>query len=162
MRLQLVSLLATLSLALASQLPLVPGGLYGDSFDASAADPASTLSSGGAGPLRIELPYAAADALGGKQSIADQIAAQGGRHVVVTHQEFPEMSLRVRQVSRGAGAAQALAQDDPEAFCDPSVTSWSGYIDTIDGKSLFFIFFESRRDPDKDPLILWTNVSTDL
>jgi carboxypeptidase C (cathepsin A) len=30
-------------------------------------------------------------------------------------------------------------------------------IDTIDGKSLFFYFFESRSSPEKDPVLLWTN-----
>ena len=28
-------------------------------------------------------------------------------------------------------------------------------VDLIDGKSLFFYFFESRRDPSKDPVLLW-------
>lgn len=28
-------------------------------------------------------------------------------------------------------------------------------VDTIDGKSLFFYFFESRDNPSKDPVLLW-------
>ncbi|ORY34286.1 Alpha/Beta hydrolase protein [Naematelia encephala] len=42
-------------------------------------------------------------------------------------------------------------------FCDPSVKSYSGYLDIGDGKDLFFYFFESRSDPKKDPVVMWIN-----
>jgi cathepsin A (carboxypeptidase C) len=61
-------------------------------------------------------------------------------------------------------------------LCDPSVKQYSGYLDITDGKHLFFWsvmislaslfldssyfgvrFFESRHDPNKDPLVLWLN-----
>ena len=35
-------------------------------------------------------------------------------------------------------------------------SSYTGYID-IGAKHLFFYFFESRNDPDKDDVIFWTN-----
>jgi hypothetical protein len=35
-------------------------------------------------------------------------------------------------------------------------SSYTGYID-IEARHLFFYFFESRNDPDKDDVILWTN-----
>ncbi|KAM5543857.1 hypothetical protein V8D89_002474 [Ganoderma adspersum] len=41
-------------------------------------------------------------------------------------------------------------------FCDESVRAYTGYID-IEARHLFFYFFESRRDPDTDDVIFWTN-----
>ena len=34
--------------------------------------------------------------------------------------------------------------------------AYTGYID-IEARHLFFYFFESRRDPDKDDVVFWTN-----
>ena len=34
--------------------------------------------------------------------------------------------------------------------------SYTGYID-VEARHLFFYFFESRSDPDKDDVIFWTN-----
>jgi hypothetical protein len=95
--------------------------------------------------LRIELPYrseshASASASSPRMSVEEQIATfnkkNGGKHAVLTHEEFPQMSVRIKRVSEGKGSAGALKRkddddddddkSDPEAFCDPSVTSWSG------------------------------------
>ena len=35
-------------------------------------------------------------------------------------------------------------------------SAYTGYID-VEARHLFFYFFESRRDPDKDDVIFWTN-----
>lgn len=42
-------------------------------------------------------------------------------------------------------------------WCDPNVNSYSGYLDTGDGKNLFFYFFESRSKPAEDPVVMWIN-----
>ena len=42
-------------------------------------------------------------------------------------------------------------------WCDPSVGSYTGYLDVGDGKDLFFYFFESRSKPKEDPVIMWIN-----
>ncbi|KAJ3517824.1 hypothetical protein NLJ89_g246 [Agrocybe chaxingu] len=42
------------------------------------------------------------------------------------------------------------------SFCDETVNGYTGYID-IEARHLFFYFFESRNDPDKDDVIFWTN-----
>jgi len=36
------------------------------------------------------------------------------------------------------------------------LSSYTGYID-VGAKHLFFYFFESRNDPDKDDVVFWTN-----
>ncbi|KAI8921860.1 Alpha/Beta hydrolase protein [Powellomyces hirtus] len=62
-----------------------------------------------------------------------------------TLEEFPNYTLRVKEEVR---------------LCDPDVKQYVGYVD-VEGKSddkhFFFWFFESRRNPAKDPLVLWLN-----
>jgi len=41
-------------------------------------------------------------------------------------------------------------------FCDGTVRAFTGYID-VEARHLFFYFFESRNDPDKDDVVFWTN-----
>lgn len=41
-------------------------------------------------------------------------------------------------------------------FCNDSTTLYTGYLDAP-SRHLFFWFAESRRDPAKDDLMLWTN-----
>ena len=36
-------------------------------------------------------------------------------------------------------------------------SSYTGYLDISETRHLFFYFFESRSDPDKDPVVFWTN-----
>ncbi|KIP09855.1 hypothetical protein PHLGIDRAFT_34220 [Phlebiopsis gigantea 11061_1 CR5-6] len=43
-------------------------------------------------------------------------------------------------------------------FCDPTVNVYTGYLDVDDGaKHMFFYFFESRRDPANDDVMMWIN-----
>ncbi|KAI9103325.1 Alpha/Beta hydrolase protein [Phlyctochytrium arcticum] len=59
--------------------------------------------------------------------------------------EFPNYSMRTREEVK---------------LCDPDVKQIVGYIDVDGGredKHFFFWFFESRRNPEKDPLVLWLN-----
>ena len=35
--------------------------------------------------------------------------------------------------------------------------AYTGYIDVSPARHLFFYFFESRRDPDTDDVVFWTN-----
>ncbi|CEL55779.1 hypothetical protein RSOLAG1IB_01791 [Rhizoctonia solani AG-1 IB] len=62
---------------------------------------------------------------------------------VLGHQAFPSHQVRVKRV---------------KDFCDPTVKMYSGYLDVDYGaKHLFFYFFESRSDPDSDPVLMWIN-----
>ena len=36
-------------------------------------------------------------------------------------------------------------------------SSYTGYLDISETRHLFFYFFESRRDPDADDVVFWTN-----
>jgi len=116
----------------------------------------------------IELPLASTAAINARvRSTESRIAAHSAQHrgaagfTTLKHEEFPHVSVRICQHSASAkdtSRRKAAGADlDPEAWCDPTVVSWTGYIDTIDGKSLWFQAFESRSNPDKDPLLLWTN-----
>ena len=44
-----------------------------------------------------------------------------------------------------------------QGWCDPSVRSYSGFLDAGDGRDLFFYFFESRSKPEEDPVVMWIN-----
>ncbi|KAJ3289695.1 hypothetical protein HK104_007297 [Borealophlyctis nickersoniae] len=68
-----------------------------------------------------------------------------GAWSVHTHEAFPGKSMRIKET---------------EGLCDPDVKQYVGYLDVEgknDDKHFFFWFFESRRNPAKDPLILWLN-----
>ena len=53
-----------------------------------------------------------------------------------------------------AGAGILDSTSDPVGYV--MGRSYTGYID-IEAKHIFFYFFESRNDPAKDEVILWTN-----
>ncbi|KAH7098173.1 peptidase S10, serine carboxypeptidase [Auriculariales sp. MPI-PUGE-AT-0066] len=58
-----------------------------------------------------------------------------------THPSYPKHSVRIKKITD---------------FCDNGSKSYSGYID-IEARHLFFYFFESRANPDRDPVVMWIN-----
>ncbi|EIN13162.1 serine carboxypeptidase [Punctularia strigosozonata HHB-11173 SS5] len=68
-------------------------------------------------------------------------ALSDATYTTLAHPAFPKHSVRIKKSTD---------------FCDGGVNAYTGYID-IEAKHLFFYFFESRNDPDKDDVILWTN-----
>ncbi|KAH9916737.1 serine carboxypeptidase [Epithele typhae] len=58
----------------------------------------------------------------------------------LAHPAFPNHNVRVKQ----------------SQFCDGGVNAYTGYID-VEARHLFFYFFESRRDPETDDVMFWTN-----
>ncbi|KAJ7244362.1 serine carboxypeptidase [Mycena rebaudengoi] len=58
----------------------------------------------------------------------------------LAHPKFPKYGVRIKKSN----------------FCDETVRSYTGYID-IEARHLFFCFFESRSEPDRDDVIFWTN-----
>ncbi|KAM5532725.1 hypothetical protein V8D89_013617 [Ganoderma adspersum] len=64
------------------------------------------------------------------------------RYLALEHPRFPAHQVRVKK----------------STFCDPTVNVYTGYLDVDYGaKHLFFYFFESRRDPDSDDVMMWIN-----
>ncbi|KII96001.1 hypothetical protein PLICRDRAFT_170587 [Plicaturopsis crispa FD-325 SS-3] len=64
------------------------------------------------------------------------------QYTALSHPSFPDHSVRVKKTD----------------FCDPTVNVYTGYLDVDQGaKHLFFYFFESRRSPDADDVMMWIN-----
>ncbi|KAL5513246.1 hypothetical protein ACEPAH_3644 [Sanghuangporus vaninii] len=62
--------------------------------------------------------------------------------ITLLHPRFPNHQVRIKKSD----------------FCDPTVNVYTGYLDVDQGaKHLFFYFFESRRNPDEDDVMLWIN-----
>ncbi|KAF9049221.1 serine carboxypeptidase [Hymenopellis radicata] len=58
----------------------------------------------------------------------------------LSHPTFPNYNVRIKKSD----------------LCDGTVAAYTGYID-VEARHLFFYFFESRNDPDKDDVVFWTN-----
>ncbi|KAI5122141.1 hypothetical protein M0805_000788 [Coniferiporia weirii] len=60
----------------------------------------------------------------------------------LVHPRFPTHQVRIKKSD----------------FCDPAVNVYTGYLDVDYGaKHMFFYFFESRRNPDEDDVMMWIN-----
>ncbi|VDB85103.1 unnamed protein product [Peniophora sp. CBMAI 1063] len=91
--------------------------------------------------LPFEIDHAPSDKSASNFKPLSSLHALGAEtFTVLAHPSFPEYRVRIKETN----------------FCDPGVKSYTGYID-IEARHLFFYFFESRSDPDHDPVILWTN-----
>ncbi|CAL1702100.1 unnamed protein product [Somion occarium] len=63
-------------------------------------------------------------------------------YTALHHPRFPSHQVRIKKTD----------------FCDPTVNVYTGYLDVDQGaKHLFFYFFESRRNPEKDDVMMWIN-----
>ncbi|KAL1946614.1 hypothetical protein VTO73DRAFT_14718 [Trametes versicolor] len=68
--------------------------------------------------------------------------ASRDEYTAFAHPRYPAHRVRIKQTE----------------FCDPTVNVYTGYLDVDDGaKHLFFYFFESRRDPANDDVMMWIN-----
>ncbi|OAX40138.1 peptidase S10, serine carboxypeptidase [Rhizopogon vinicolor AM-OR11-026] len=60
----------------------------------------------------------------------------------LSHARFPHHTVRIKKSN----------------YCDPTVSVYTGYLDVDQGaKHLFFYFFESRRNPETDDVMMWIN-----
>ncbi|RIB03670.1 Alpha/Beta hydrolase protein, partial [Gigaspora rosea] len=60
---------------------------------------------------------------------------------ILMHDVFPEHKIKLKEPH----------------LCDKTVQQYSGYLEVKSRKHLFFWFFESRNNPQEDPIILWLN-----
>ncbi|CDZ97775.1 serine carboxypeptidase [Phaffia rhodozyma] len=70
------------------------------------------------------------------------LKGQADEFVTLEHRDFPSHSVRIKETT---------------GWCDPDVSSFTGYLDVGNQKNLFFYFFESRHKPETDPLVMWIN-----
>ncbi|EKM59597.1 uncharacterized protein PHACADRAFT_250197 [Phanerochaete carnosa HHB-10118-sp] len=79
---------------------------------------------------------------GTNASTLSAVVTAQDEYTTLTHPSFRRHQVRVKKTD----------------FCDPTVNVYTGYLDVDDGaKHMFFYFFESRRDPDKDDVMMWIN-----
>ena len=92
------------------------------------------------------------------------IGPVGGLHNLSTsgfttlkHAAFPKYGVRVKKSKFCDGTVEYVLKR--LRYCVAHFvyfSAYTGYID-VEAKHLFFYFFESRDDPDKDDVIFWTN-----
>jgi hypothetical protein len=100
------------------------------------------------------------DGAGGGR-LAQSLGMLSSDFTTLVHPAFPEHSVRIAKT---------------EGFCDSTVefvvlhfvrvgqmlrsySVYTGYVDVY-SKHLFFYFFESRREPDSDDVLMWINGGT--
>jgi carboxypeptidase C (cathepsin A) len=93
----------------------------------------------------VNFPLDSGNSLASEPSLGDaSLSSLPATHYTsFGHPAYPAYNLRIKQT---------------DGFCDPTVKSYSGYIDTDYGaKHLFFYFFESRSNPEEDDVLMWIN-----
>ncbi|EEQ36343.1 Carboxypeptidase Y [Clavispora lusitaniae] len=77
------------------------------------------------------------------------------------HNEFAKLSKTHTETVRSqkfSNYALRVSESAPEILGLDTVKQYTGYLDVEDlGKHFFYWFFESRNDPENDPVILWLN-----
>jgi carboxypeptidase C (cathepsin A) len=64
---------------------------------------------------------------------------------VLTHKDHPNHKISLK------------AHDPSDAVCNGATKGFSGYLSIGDWKHFYFYYFESRKAPATDPLIMWIN-----
>ncbi len=65
------------------------------------------------------------------------------------------LTFSSRHAHPNAHQHHSISTRSHDGWCDLSVPSYTGYFDTSYSKQLFLYFFESRAQPDIDPVIMW-------
>ena len=79
------------------------------------------------------------------------------RFTTFSHPAFPGRSARIKKSKFCDGSVKCVTLTYIVLYCtDLSSSAYTGYID-VNMKHFFFYFFESRNDPLKDGVVLWTN-----
>ncbi|GLB12581.1 hypothetical protein AtubIFM57258_010623 [Aspergillus tubingensis] len=73
--------------------------------------------------------------------------------------QLPKAPTGVKSIKSPNNVTIRYKEPGTEGVCEttPGVKSYSGYVDLSPESHTFFWFFESRRDPENDPVTLWLN-----
>ncbi|PWY62843.1 peptidase S10, serine carboxypeptidase [Aspergillus eucalypticola CBS 122712] len=73
--------------------------------------------------------------------------------------QLPKAPTGVKSMKTPNNVTIRYKEPGTEGVCEttPGVKSYSGYVDLSPESHTFFWFFESRRDPENDPVTLWLN-----
>ncbi|GKZ33466.1 hypothetical protein AbraIFM66950_003364 [Aspergillus brasiliensis] len=73
--------------------------------------------------------------------------------------QLPKAPSGVKSITTPNNVTIRYKEPGTEGVCEttPGVKSYSGYVDLSPESHTFFWFFESRRDPENDPVTLWLN-----
>ncbi|GME43588.1 Nacht domain protein [Neofusicoccum parvum] len=73
--------------------------------------------------------------------------------------QIPQAPSDVTTITAPNGATIRYKEPGKSGICEttPGVNSYSGFIDTSPTRHTFFWLFESRNDPENDPLTVWIN-----
>lgn len=107
--------------------------------------------------LTALLPVVSALRQSGQQSLT---APNDDDFNVLTHHAHPDHKLRVRRhEATDSGSYSDAAEDSSiSKYCSGATNGYTGYLSTAnDTKHFYFAYFDSRSNPDKDPLIMWIN-----
>ncbi|KAF7323336.1 Carboxypeptidase [Mycena chlorophos] len=74
------------------------------------------------------------------------LLVRASAYTTLKHTAFPDYGVRIK----------ATNSRKTTGFCDHGVESYAGYID-FQARHLFFYYFESRRSPQTDDVVLWLN-----
>jgi hypothetical protein len=110
-----------------------------------------------AAQLHAQTPLAWSHGSDDTPSVLSAVSDQG--HTDLSHPAFPKHGVRITRVKGfcdttvACVARCALISSARLTF---TASVYTGYVD-IEARHLFFWFFESRRDPDEDDVMLWLN-----
>ncbi|KAI0206774.1 Alpha/Beta hydrolase protein [Astrocystis sublimbata] len=73
--------------------------------------------------------------------------------------QAPAEPKGVKTIKSPGGSQIRFKEPGKSGVCEttPGVNSYSGYVDVDENTHMFFWFFESRNNPDSDPITLWLN-----
>jgi cathepsin A (carboxypeptidase C) len=114
----------------------------------TAASVASTLLALCNGQLRVNERFDAAS--------TPMLLRRGSDHVQQPLRQVDQESATKDLPPYQAGQFTRWAQDN-STCATYGESQWTGTIDVTDERRLFYWFFDSRNDPDNDPIIIWIN-----